>query len=181
MDTLRQVIAFARDIAIIALGIYAAVVAKKQIDLKQSEVDAQKATVEHLRALQAPALARELQDVSQTVEKLAKEKRELHDRLQSSVADDEALVERFRRVNLAGIAEGCFEGFSAIVEIEESYLFQHGTDPLPHAIFGTKTVIDTMREKRNQMAKNATEALKGIQPELPSTKAILKSKISLTR
>jgi len=58
--------------------------------LKQSEIDLHKANIEHLRSLQAPSIASDLEQMTRTAERYAEEKQKLEEQVKALGAESRA-------------------------------------------------------------------------------------------
>jgi hypothetical protein len=168
MALVAQFVALARDLILIGLGIYATVIVKKQLELKQSEIEAVKATAEHLKAMQAPSLAKDLKELSALADQLSSTNRELQVRIEKERSSVTAAdIEKAR---IAGMGAGIVEGLGALIEILRTFNIHESGNPLsPLAARPLRVVIS---EKRSQLQASLTQAVNGARPEFPNTKEL---------
>jgi hypothetical protein len=168
MTLLAQCVALARDLIVIALGIYATVIVKKQLELKQTEIEAVKATTEHLKAMQAPSLAKDLKELSALADHLSATNRELQARIEKERGSATAVdIEKAR---VAGMAAGIVEGLGAVIEILRTFNVHESGNPLsPLAARPLRVVIS---EKRHQLQASLTQAVNGARPDFPNSMAL---------
>ena len=98
--------------------------------LKQSEIDLHKANIEHLRSLQAPSIASDLEQMTRTAERYAEEKQKLEQKVEllvakaleaesaeePAVATVEEVKEFMSKAYLFGVAEASFEAAATATE-----------------------------------------------------------------
>jgi tellurite resistance protein len=78
-------------------------------DLKQSEIDVHKATIERLKAQQAPAITRDLEQMTRTADDYAEKKRELEKQVAILGKENQAAQAMLEMANTVGIASGSLE------------------------------------------------------------------------
>jgi hypothetical protein len=126
-----------RDIAIVGgLGYFLKLMHQRnemlaaEESLKQTEIDLHKANIEHLRSLQAPAIASQLDQMIRTADRFAEEKQKLEQKVEllvakaleaesaeePAVATVEEVKEFMSKAYLFGVAEASFEAAATATE-----------------------------------------------------------------
>jgi hypothetical protein len=105
-----------RDLLIVGVSIYGlrlmqqkSELVEREKALKQSEIDVHRATIERLKVQQAPAIARDLEQMIRTANDYADEKQKLADRVKALTKENTSLNAAVDRANLIGIAEGSLD------------------------------------------------------------------------
>lgn len=161
-----QFVAVARDLILIGLAIYATVILKKRLELKETEIEVRKATEAHLKGLQAPALAKDLKEISQLADSLSKKNRELQERIEK---ESESGASRTKEAVFAGMTDGLLEGLMALEDLQSisssgSSVFS-GISP--------KSLGEAIIEKRKQLQAAFFQAIKGEHVQLPNREVFL--------
>jgi hypothetical protein len=169
VTTLVQVAAIARDLILIGLGIYATVILKKRLELKESEIESMKATVEHFKAMQAPSLAKDLKELSALADQLSASNRNLQARIEKE--RDRNAASEIEKARISGMAAGIIEGVGAVFEISRTFnIQQSGREPQIHFVVRPLGVV--IAEKRHQLQASLGQAVKGQLPDFPNTKTL---------
>jgi hypothetical protein len=115
----------ARDISIVGFLGYGMTLLKQQNELlkaekslKQSEIDLHKAKIGHLRSLQAPAIARDLEQMSRTADKYAEKKRQLEEKVKAVEEKVKAVEEQVEALE----AESAKAGAAAQAKTVTQYI-----------------------------------------------------------
>jgi hypothetical protein len=166
MNWLPELLNGLKDIAIVVFLGYGLKLMKQQNELlerekalKQSEIDVHKANIERLKSLQAPSIARDLEQMTRTADELAKRKQELEKQVESLTA---AQSEEARRVAdksyLNGLSDG---GMEAIALLQKS---------LDSAVQSGRSYEDDLLQELSKTTVHLTDiterALNGERPEL---------------
>jgi hypothetical protein len=168
-----EIIAGLRDLLIVgALG-FGLKLMKQQNELlerekalKQSEIDVHKANIEHLKALQAPAIAKELEQMISTSEHLARRKQEVDEKLMALTDENEALDKMADLSYLSGISAGCLEAIGILQNSTESAGAWAGLSARSLDEF----LLERLQESMRRIGQIANQALSGTRPELKEFK-----------
>jgi len=170
MSWLPNSIVVLRDISIVAILGYGLRLMKQQNELleqekalKQSEIDVHKASIERLKALQAPAIARDLEQRTRTAESYAKKKKELEERVEILAKESQEAKAEMEMSNTIGIAAGSLEAMALLYRMRDSasaYSVLSG-DPVEN-----NYILKMLDENLSQIAATAEQALRGQKPDL---------------
>src|SRR5467141_1110509 len=186
MSHAADVIAIIRDVAIVgALG-YVIELMRQQIALlhqessvKQAEIDTHKATIEHLVKFQAPAISRDLEQMTKTAENYAKQKADL-ERQVAVLAEQNASIDKLMRWAFKlGLSAGSYEAAAALI-ISIGYV--HGFSALAgesELSPSQKTIVDDLDRKFDYFRALADKALIGDKVEFKFTQEIVRAHKSL--
>lgn len=166
MGLFVQSVAVARDPILIGLGIYATVILEKRLKLKETEIEVRKATENHLKGLQAPALSKDLQEISQLADSLSEKNRELQARIEK---ESESGASRTKEAVFAGMTDGLLEGLVVLNDLES--ISESGSSVFPD--IPPKPLEEVIVEKRKQLQAAFFQAIKGELVQLPNRAAFL--------
>src|SRR5260370_15204808 len=131
--------------------------------LKQSEIDVHRATIERLKALQAPAIAHDLEQMTRTANTYADLKRELEGRVAMLERKNETTAAVAEKSMLMGITAGCLESLALIAKIRNL--------AMGRALFYSEPIEDDFLVNRlnktvQDLSTTAEQALNGQKPDL---------------
>ena len=169
MGLVSEIVSIVRDIAIVGILVYVVQLMQQQIELlrqerslKQSEIDVHRANIERLKTLQAPSIARDLEQMTRTADAYADKLRKLEARIAAVKNEDTKLIEAG---NLIGIASAGLEAvavLSAIRERAASFGALAGHDPSPEL----QCVLNGLDKDLKYLSDIVTQAIDGKKPEL---------------
>jgi hypothetical protein len=170
MTWLTELLTGLKDIAIVVFLGYGLKLMKQQNELlerekalKQSEIDVHKANIERLKSLQAPAVARDLEQMTRTANSYAEKGRELEKQVQSLAVQNKAARELADSSNLAGICLGCLEGVALLGKSLQNQAVFCGLAGLP---FEDDALVKDLRENIEYLGQMAEQAINGKKPEM---------------
>jgi hypothetical protein len=181
MSHTADVIAIIRDVAIVgALG-YVIELMRQQIALlhqessvKQAEIDTHKATIEHLAKFQAPAISRDLEQMTKTAENYAKQKADL-ERQVAVLAEQNASIDKLTRMAFnVGVAAGSYEAAAALtISIGWAHAFSalSGESKLSSS---QSNIVDDLDRKLKHFGTLADQALRGEKVEFRFTHEVVR-------
>jgi hypothetical protein len=170
MSWLPDLIAGLRDISIVVFLGYGLRLMKQQNELlerekalKQSEIDVHRATIERLKVLQAPAIARDLEQMTRTANDYADMKGKLEERVGLLAKENEKMKAEVDRANIIGIAAGSLDA-AALLEKTRSAAWARAIlgDQPP----GDDYWVKMLNENIAHISTTAKRALKGEKPQL---------------
>jgi len=122
--------------------------------LKQTEIDLHKANIEHLRSLQAPAIASQLDQMIRTADKLAEQKQKLEEQVKALEAESAKAVAERKVTNeyLLGYARASLE---AVGSLEKAGQMATGLVLLP----GGANLVQQINESSRILIEQTRSAL----------------------
>jgi hypothetical protein len=156
-----------RDIALAGSSISVVGFLGYGIALLKQQIDLQKANIEYLRSLQAPALARDLRDVSQTANELSEKNRQLEEKIKALQAAGAAVgtVEEVKdiasKAYLLGMAQASFEAAAATEKLWE--LYKSKTGPIEAMLI--RLGEEALEGKRPEPTRIGEFSILGSRPE----------------
>jgi len=140
---------------------------KQEKALKQSEIDVHKATIERLKALQAPAIARDLEQMIQTANNYADKKRELEERVRALTRENAEAQSTAEMSNLVGIAAGSLETLAILTKTRDHAL---GRVILMGESPEDDFLLTNLNRNIQHVSETAELALRGQRPKLEAMK-----------
>lgn len=153
-----------RDLILILAGIYGIIWGQKAIQAKDAQI-------QHLERLQSAPLARDLEDVTRTVNSLSEQNRTYRE-------ENERLEERtkgaFFKGRLLGISEGTLEGVGAILDLWR-------WETARATLSGQQFEPEKFRETLDLLLTAAATASDGNEPKLEHRDRILRVMASIQK
>lgn len=169
MGLVSLVVGILRDLAIVGVLVYVIQLMRQQIELlrqetrlKQSEIDVHKANIERLKTLQAPGIARDLEQMTRTADAYADKLRKLEARIGAVKNEDTKLIEAG---NLIGIASAGLEAVAVLSAIRgraAAFSGLAGQEPS----LDLQYTLDGVDKHLKYFSDIVTQAIDGKKPEL---------------
>ncbi len=180
MNWIPDLVAGLRDIAIIVFLGYGLKLMKQQNELlerekalKQSEIDVHRANIERLKVLQAPAIARDLEQMTRTAEHYAQKKNELEERVKTLAIESQAMQGMVDMSNIVGIAAGSLEAWALVSRTRR---WASGLAALSGKAPDEDTITIMLDENLAAISEVIDKALEGQKPELKHWKGWIAEK-----
>jgi hypothetical protein len=177
MNWIPDLIAGLRDISIVVFLGYGLKLMKQQNELlerekalKQSEIEVHRATIERLKVLQAPAIARDLEQMTRTADNYADKKRELEKRIAILALESEAAKLLGDVSGILGITAGCLEALALLYKTRDMAV---GRALLSGQPLEDDLIVTMLDDNVQNLSATVNQALTGQQPELKNMKELL--------
>lgn len=174
MNWIPDLVSGLRDISIVVFLGYGLRLMKQQNELlerekalKQSEIDVHRANIERLQSLQAPAIARDLEQMARTANEYAEKKRELEQQLVTQAQESQAAEALAEMSNTVGIAAGSLEALALLSRTRDMFGMYF---VLAGRSIEDNFVLRSLDENIRHISATAEQALHGQKPELKEMK-----------